>query len=104
MDYANYKAKKLGLDKKIKFRHGDACVLNFPKNTFSHVLGIEGIANFNTREKFFKAANKVLKKNGELLMTDIILGKKFSKTKKLHKLFVGFAAKNWAVPKANWTN
>lgn len=102
--YANYKARKLGLDKKIKFYHGDACVLDFPKNTFSHLFGIEGIANFNTRQKFFKAAHKILQKNGELLLTDIILGKKFNKRKPLHKLLVGFAAKTWVIPKENWTN
>ena len=104
VNYANKKAKELNLNNKIKFCHGDACVLNFPKNNFSHILGIEGIANFNTRQKFFNAANRVLKKGGELIMTDIILGKKFKNSKTIHKLFVGFGAKTWAVPKSSWVN
>lgn len=104
VDYANDKAKKLGLHEKIKFCHGDACVLNFPENSFSYILGIEGIANFNTREKFFKAAQRVLKEDGELILADIILGKKFNKRKKTHNLIVGFASKKWIVPKRNWVD
>lgn len=104
IDYANDKAKSLGLDKKIKFSHGDACILNFPENSFSQIFGIEGPANFNTRENFFKAAGKVLKKDGELILTDIILGKKFRRRKKIHNLFVGFASKWWVVPRANWVD
>lgn len=104
VDYANDKAKNLGVDKKVIFHHGDACVLDFPENSFSHIFGIEGPANFNTRENFFKAAGKVLKKEGELILTDIILGKKFDKDKKFHNLIVGLASKGWVVPRANWIN
>jgi ubiquinone/menaquinone biosynthesis C-methylase UbiE len=104
VDYANDKAKALGVDKNIVFHHGDACVLNFPENSFSYVFGIEGPANFNTRENFFNAAGKVLKKGGELILTDIILGEKFKKEKKAHNLFVGFASKGWVVPRANWVD
>lgn len=104
IDYANDKAKTLGVDKNIIFHHGDACVLDFPENSFSHIFGIEGPANFNTRENFFKAANRVLKKGGDLILTDTILGKKFQRNKKSHNLFVGFASKGWVVPRANWVD
>jgi len=102
VDYANDKAKALGVDKKVVFHHGDACVLNFPGDHFSHVFGIEGPANFNTRENFFKAASRVLRKEGELILTDIILGERFNRKKKFHKLFLGLASKGWVVPRANW--
>lgn len=104
VDYANDKAKKLKVDDKIKFKHGDACVLNFPEKYFSHVLGIEGIANFNTREKFFKAVSRVLQKDGELILTDIILGKKFNNKSRIHKFLVSLVCKGWVVPRANWVN
>ncbi len=104
IDYANDKAKLFNLDKKIKFYCGDACILNFPENNFLYILGIEGPANFNTREKFFKAAYRVLKKRGELILTDIILGKKFNKRSRFHNLLVGFAAKWWVIPKTNWVD
>jgi len=104
VDYANDKARKLKLDDRIKFKHGDACVLDFPEKSFSHILGIEGIANFNTREKFFKAASRVLEKEGELILTDIILGKKFNKKNKIHQFLVDITCKGWVVPRANWVN
>jgi len=103
MNYANNRAKALGLEKSIIFKHGDACRLDFPEGSFSHIIGIEGPAHFNTREKFFKAANKVLEKKGKLLLTDIILGPKFNRRNIFHKVVVSFVAKHWVCPKANWT-
>jgi ubiquinone/menaquinone biosynthesis C-methylase UbiE len=103
MDYANNRAKAMGVDRSIVFKHGDACRLDFPVESFSHVIGVEGPAHFNTREKFFRAANKVLEKKGELLLTDIILGPKFSRRKLFHRAVVRFVAKYWVCPRANWT-
>jgi ubiquinone/menaquinone biosynthesis C-methylase UbiE len=104
VDCANNRAKALKLDKRIKFYHGDACVLNFPENTFSHILGIEGPAHFNTREKFFKSARRVLKKEGELILTDIILGEKFNKGKYFQTMISKLIAKKWIVPEVNKVN
>lgn len=104
INYANDKAKSLELDNRIKFSYGDACVLNFPENNFSYIFGIEGPANFNKRVDFFKAAHRVLKNKGELILTDIVLGKSFKRKSSLHNLLVGFAAKSWVIPKANWVN
>lgn len=104
VDYANDKAKTLGVDKNVVFHHGDACILDFPENTFSHVFGIEGPAHFNTREKFFKSASRVLKKDGEMILTDLILGKKFSTKNVFSNIFLSFATKVWAGTKANWVD
>lgn len=104
IDYANNKARYLKLDENVRFNCGDACILDFPKDTFSHILGIEGIAHFNTRERFFKAANKVLKKNGEMILTDLILGEKFNKKSFFSNIFLIFATKVWVGTKANWVN
>lgn len=101
IDYANNKAKCLKLDDHIKFSHGNACILYFPEKSFSHVVGIEGPVHFNTRRDFFKAARKVLKDDGELVLTDIILGRKFNKEKKFHRIAVRFIAKCWVVPESN---
>jgi ubiquinone/menaquinone biosynthesis C-methylase UbiE len=103
-DYANNKAKALQLDKKLKFRHGDACVLNFPKSSFTHIMGIEGPANFNTREYFFSAAHRVLQKNGEMILADIILGKNFKKRNSIQKIIMKLVADNWHIPGPNWVN
>lgn len=101
--YANNKAKMLGLAKSVRFKHGDACKLDFPEKSFSHIIGVEGPAHFNTREEFFRAANRVLEDDGELLLTDIIVGPKFNKKNPIHNAVVKFVARTWVCPKANWT-
>lgn len=103
-DYANNKARCLKLDDKIKFLHADACTLDYPEKSFTHVLGIEGPAHFNTRRKFFQAASRVMEKGGELVLTDIILGKRFNEKKRLHKAAVRLIAKWWVVPRSNCVN
>jgi ubiquinone/menaquinone biosynthesis C-methylase UbiE len=101
MDYANNRAKCLKLDNKIKFAHGNACDLDFPESSFSHVVGIEGPVHFNTRLKFFKAASKVLNNGGELLLTDIILGRRINEENRFYRAAVRLIAKWWVVPKSN---
>ncbi|MBN1698181.1 MAG: methyltransferase domain-containing protein [Spirochaetales bacterium] len=103
-DYANNKAKALSLDDRLKFCHGDACVLNFPEAYFSHIMGIEGPANFKTRECFFSAAHRVLKKNGEMILADIILGKNFRKRNLFQKQIMKLIVENWHIPDENWVN
>ena len=104
VDYANEKSRVLNLEKKVKFYHGNACILDFPDNTFSHILGIEGPAHFNSREKFFNSAYRVLNKNGELLLTDIIGGREFKTKKGIQKYIMNFSGKKWHVPKVNWVD
>jgi len=101
VDYANWNAKELGVEKKVKFVHGDAVALEFPDASFSHILGIEGPAHFNTREKFFHSAARVLKNKGELLLTDIILGDKFRRWNPVHQIVLRMGAKGWVVPIVN---
>ena len=101
VDYANHMAQKLKLDKEIKFYQCDACALNFPENAFSHIIGIEGPVHFNTRDKFFNSAKKILKKEGELLLTDIIIGEKFNKRNIFQEAIVELIRKKWVVPEAN---
>ncbi len=104
INYANDKAKMLNLEKKINFFQCDVCALNFNDNSFSHVLGIEGPAHFDSREKFFEVARKVLKEKGELLLADIILGKKFKINNLFHRIVMKLITKWWVVPKCNWVD
>ena len=101
MDYANNRAKCQNLESSVKFFHGNACYLDFTENRFSHVVGIEGPVHFDTRQKFFKAVSRVLENKGELLLTDIILGRRFNKNKMLHKIAVRVISKWWIVPRSN---
>ena len=102
VDCANRTAERKHLSDRIKFSHGDACILDFPENSFSHVMSIEGPSHFNTREKFFRAAHRVLEKGGELLLTDIILGEKFKRDTKGPKIIPKIIGKSWVFPRANW--
>ena len=102
VDCANERAKQLGLEKNVIFRHGDACNLDAYQNeSVSHILGIEGPANFRTRERFFMSAGRVLKSKGELILNDIILGERCRKIKKFHMPFFNMAIRQWVIPKEN---
>jgi ubiquinone/menaquinone biosynthesis C-methylase UbiE len=101
VDYANDKARQLNQSEQIQFQHGNACDLQFPEQSFTQILGIEGPAHFKTREEFFKSAQKVLTKDGEIVLTDIILGAKYQPKKWSHRLLMKFICKKWVVPIEN---
>ncbi len=104
---ANQKAAVTGLAKRVKFLCGDAVDLDehvFPDNSYDAVLGIEGPAHFNPRERFFYAAHRVLKKGGKLLLTDIVLGKKFDRKKRFLVFLLRLVAKAWVFPSSNWVD
>jgi ubiquinone/menaquinone biosynthesis C-methylase UbiE len=102
--YANKKAETLRLAHRIKFYHGDACSINFPDAAFSCILGIEGPVHFNTRERFFRSAYRMLQPDGNLLLTDIILGKPYSQCSWFERKIMAFTAKWWVAPKENWVD
>jgi ubiquinone/menaquinone biosynthesis C-methylase UbiE len=104
VSYSNTKAKQLNLDDRISFRHGDACAVDFPSHSFSHVIGIEGPVHFKTRSKFFHESKRVLNDSGELILTDIILGRSLKSIGRINKRILRFIAKEWIVPDENWVD
>lgn len=102
VDYSNGKAKEMQLDDRIVFHYGDACSLDFPAKTFSHIIGIEGPAHFQTRNSFFIEARRVLKAKGEMILTDIVLGRKLETIHSFRRIVLRFAAKKWYVTPDNW--
>ncbi len=72
--YANYHKKS----ESVKYETGDATRLNFDDKSFDIITNIESGFHYNTREKFFKEANRVLKKGGKLITCDILLNNKRS--------------------------
>jgi erythromycin 3''-O-methyltransferase len=102
--YANLKAETLQLSDNIRFHHGDACAIDFPDSAFTCILGIEGPVHFNTRERFFRSAHRVLRRDGALLLTDIILGKPYSQCSWFERKIMAFTAKWWVAPKENWVD
>jgi ubiquinone/menaquinone biosynthesis C-methylase UbiE len=95
------KAAELGLSDRLVFQHGDACKTDFPAEMFSHVVGIEGPAHFNTREAFFEESHRVLKPGGVLLLTDTVVNKPQSlAATAVEELCLGA----WHVPRENWVD
>lgn len=66
----------------------DAAQLTFPEDHFDLIISVEAVFHFQTREEFLKEAYRILKPDGELIFTDILLHDSH---------WVG----NWSVPKEN---
>lgn len=60
----------------IEFVCADACQLPFEDNYFDVVLAVECIFHFPSRHLFFQQANRVLKTQGKLSLSDFVLSGK----------------------------
>lgn len=86
----------------IFFEKKDACRTGFKDSQFSHIIGIEGPAHFNTREDFFRECHRLLKRKGGLIITDITLNWHNATTSFLLKKLTVLIARLWHMPEANW--
>jgi MPBQ/MSBQ methyltransferase len=55
------------------FLYMDAANLNFADNSYDNIICLEAVFHFHTREKFLQQAYRVLKPQGTLVLTDILL-------------------------------
>lgn len=102
IDFANQHNTLNDSSNRIHFQKMDACKLDFEDESFEYIIGIEGPAHFNTREDFLKSSFRVLKKDGVLLLSDIIVDKRAARKNRFNKIVSNFCAKHWYMPKANW--
>ncbi|HPA71221.1 MAG TPA: methyltransferase domain-containing protein [Spirochaetota bacterium] len=85
----------------ISFEKRDAANTGYPDAAFSHVIGIEGPAHFNTRRKFFAECHRVLRGRGELVLTDIILNAQNARQRFFLPWLTRFISKHWHMPEEN---
>lgn len=84
---------------KLQYHHGTAVQIPFEKEKFTHLLSIEAPEHFDTREKFFYEAYRVLKPGGVMQICDYSLvrpPKNF-----IERFVVEMTRKLWQVPMAN---
>ena len=92
-------AVERGVQKRVRVHHGTATHLPFQNESFTHVMGIEGPAHFDTREDFFREAFRVLKSEGVMGLSDYVLARKPRNW--LDRFFLEAACKLWHAPREN---
>jgi MPBQ/MSBQ methyltransferase len=55
------------------FLRMDAANLKFADNSYDNIICLEAVFHFHTREKFLREAYRILKPQGNLVLTDILL-------------------------------
>jgi erythromycin 3''-O-methyltransferase len=96
------RAREHGIESNVVFHHGSATAVPFADETFSHVMSIEGPEHFNTRDRFFGEAYRVLKPGGVMALSDYTLGRPLQSA--LDRVVVELTCRVWKVPRANvWT-
>jgi ubiquinone/menaquinone biosynthesis C-methylase UbiE len=99
IEHGQRRARESRLEDRVRFSHGTAVKLPFERNSFTHVMSIEGPEHFNTRETFMKEAFRVLKTGGVMALADYSL--KRGPKNIFEKVIVEAARRLWKVPEAN---
>ena len=102
VQHGRRRMRESGIEERVVFHHGSATSLPFADETFSHVMSIEGPEHFNTRERFFDEAYRVLKPGGVLALSDYTVPRPLQNS--LDRAVVGLTRRLWKVTKENiWT-
>jgi erythromycin 3''-O-methyltransferase len=99
IEHARRRAREAGVDDRLRFHHGTAVEIPFPDNSFTHVLSIEAPEHFDTREKFWAEALRVLQPGGVLALADFV--PKRLPRNLLERFVCESARRLWKVPSGN---
>ena len=64
--------------KDLSFKLMDAVNLEFANERFDAVISVEAAVHFDSRKKFFEEAFRVLKKGGQMVLSDLTFSKKLN--------------------------
>ncbi len=92
-------AQQRNADPAIIYVNGNACDIHFEKQSYSHILAVEGIAHFKPRQQFVARAKRMLEPGGKLGLADMVLKRK--PRNKMEELLVQGAETVWLVPREN---
>lgn len=101
IDTARAKLRGMESGEKISFERRNAVDTGYPAGMFSHVIGIEGPAHFNTRHQFFSECSRLLRKDGGLILTDIILDMHNAQKRFFLPALTRLISRLWHMPEAN---
>jgi microcystin synthetase protein McyJ len=97
VDVAQQRVRSLGLGERLDLRMGSATEIPLQAGTVDKVLALESAFHFDTRERFFEEAYRVLRPGGRIALADCMpfVGEKPS------GLANRWGWRRWGVPPAN---
>ena len=97
VEAARARAQRAGVDS-VRFHHASATRLPFSDARFTHAMCLEAAHHFDTRERWFAEAHRVLAPGGRLAMADFALVRRPRGWERA--VFDGVCG-IWSVPRAN---
>lgn len=97
VERARVRVHARGLTERLELLQGDAAQIPFDGEHFDRVLALESAFHFNTRQRFFEEAFRVLRPGGLLAMTDMLPSSRQPQPHRLQR----FTHQRVFVPRAN---